>query len=189
MPTSWDHNSWSVGLIGCVYTFRNVSKLSTTFMLIVFPESAPVSVSWDFWNHHRSKTDSAWKSKGNWKTCHFEIQPNLKRSWSILHFWPNCSRSSVLELILTLALKSNFSFQSSAKICTFTLFLGRYSFGFAWSSWSCKDASKSGACYLQCWYWIFPKVSLWIIVKRWGYSACSILSGTEFQQPGWLQKS
>jgi hypothetical protein len=153
-------------------------------VLIVFPESAPVSDSWDFWNHRRSETNSAQKGKRNWKTCHFEIQPNLKRSWSILHFWPNCSRSSVPELILTLAPKSNFYFQSSAEICTFTQFLGRYTFGFAWSGWSCKDAPESGACYLQCRYWWFPQVSLWIIVKRSGYSTCSIPSGTEFQQSG-----
>jgi hypothetical protein len=40
-----------------------VSNLSTTFVFIVFPESAPVSISWDSRNHHRSETDSAQKGQ------------------------------------------------------------------------------------------------------------------------------
>jgi hypothetical protein len=34
-----------------------VSKLSTTFVLLVFSESAPISVDWDHRNRHQSKTE------------------------------------------------------------------------------------------------------------------------------------
>jgi hypothetical protein len=93
---------------GCVYTLWSGLKIIYNFHVDYFPWICPVSVSWDFRNHRQSGTDSAQKVKRNRRTYHFEIQPNLKRSRSILHFWPNCFRSSVMELILTLAPKPKF---------------------------------------------------------------------------------
>jgi hypothetical protein len=40
-------------------------------MLIVFPESAPVSFSWDFQNHRQSEMDSAQKGKTELKDLPF----------------------------------------------------------------------------------------------------------------------
>jgi hypothetical protein len=174
----------------CVYTFWKGLKIIYNFYVDCFPWICASFSQLGFLKSSSVPNRICPKTvKWNWKTCHFEIHLNQKGSWPIHHFWPNCSRSSVPELILTLAPKLNFSFQSSAEICAFTLFSGRHSFGSAWLSRSCKDALESGTCYLQCRYWSFPQVSLWIIVKWSSYSACSIMSGTEFQQSGRLQKS
>jgi hypothetical protein len=37
--------------------------------------------------------------------------------------------------------------------------------------------------YSRCRYWGFPHMTIWVIVKRSGYSTYSILSETKFQQP------
>jgi hypothetical protein len=82
--------------------------------------------------------------KRNWNMCHLKFSPNLKRSWAITHFWPNCSFSSIYEQNLTLALEPNLfpglywilCFDPDSKL--------RYNFGFAtrvshvrisWETW------------------------------------------------------
>jgi hypothetical protein len=48
-------------------------------MLIVFPESAPVSFSWDFQNHRQSEMDSAQKGKTELKDLPFRNSAQSKK--------------------------------------------------------------------------------------------------------------
>jgi hypothetical protein len=68
---------------------------------------------------------------------------NLKVSWAIFHFWPNCSLSSVLKQNLTLAPQPNPVSKFLAEFCSSILLSSRYNLGSAYLRKLCKGASET----------------------------------------------
>jgi hypothetical protein len=129
--TSRDHYSWTICRMR-VYKYsleRHRSYLQLLWS-IYFRNMYHLKSAASFVTTAHSGQILSKRAKPNWNICRLRFSPNLRGSLAVLQLWPNCSSTSVLELVLTL-LQHQTGFQLSAETHASSLFSDCDNFGSA----------------------------------------------------------
>jgi hypothetical protein len=102
-PTFRDHNSWTIDCMRvCLYFLERSQNYLQPSCWLFSLNLHQFRLIWIIEIIAGSKQNLSQKGKSELKHAPLEIQPNLKRSWGILPFWPIHSCSLVRELALTI---------------------------------------------------------------------------------------